>query len=378
MPDNPVAGKAGNLTRANHMLHFLSRRTDDYSVDFLSINDWGEWDELNKKKFADEHPNVKLTLFNRKGSKNNQIKGFFEYKLPNVLPKIIKGNSIDITNPILGNKVRNFINKGKYDIIIISYASWGSIIDGIDKSHKPYLICDTHDFITAQSRNKQNKIGRLFQTEIKILQQFDEIWTYSIEEEYIFEQFTNRKTVLIPVSFPVKFEPLKSSFKYDIIFVGSLNPHNIKGLNWFLNEVLPLLNGVKVHIIGKICTVIGDYLNVVKHGMVDDLHEFYTNAKIAICPMLSGTGVKIKVLEALSYGLPVVTNRRGIDGLINKKNNGCLVSADADEFAENINKLTNDQQFYQQMKTTAEHYFIENHSPEAEEKVLNLIFQIKR
>ena len=84
--------------------------------------------------------------------------------------------------------------------------------------------------------------------------------------------------------------------------------------------------------------------------MVQDLEEFYTNARVAICPMLSGTGIKIKVLEALSYGLPVVTNRRGIDGLINKKNNGCIVCQDPKDFADNINQLIKDDVFYQNMK----------------------------
>jgi len=60
--------------------------------------------------------------------------------------------------------------------------------------------------------------------------------------------------------------------------------------------------------------------------MVANLVEFYQNVSIVICPMFSGTGVKIKVLEALSYGIPVVTNQRGVDGLLNKSANGCLVT----------------------------------------------------
>ncbi len=121
-----------------------------------------------------------------------------------------------------------------------------------------------------------------------------------------------------------------------------------------------MLKNVKVHIIGKIGkTIAEDFPNVIKYGIVDDLQEFYSHARIAICPMMSGTGVKIKVLEALSYGLPVVTNRRGVDGLINKKNNGCLVSQDPKEFSEFIHQLMNDDVFYEKVKQQGICYFRE-------------------
>ena len=111
--------------------------------------------------------------------------------------------------------------------------------------------------------------------------------------------------------------------------------------------------------------------------MVDDIEDFYQNAKIAICPMLSGTGIKIKVLEALSHSLPVVTNRRGVDGLLNKTLNGCIVENTGKDFAEAILKLLHDKSFYIEKKKEAEKYFLENHSFEKEKKVLDNIFLTK-
>ena len=145
MPDNPSSGKAGNLTRCTQMLNYLESLSDMYEVDFLSIGDWGDWDEENKAKFLKKHPNVKLHLINRKGSKTNKIKQFFEYKLLNLFPKLIKGTSVDITNPMLNKKVSNFIDKGNYDKVIISYASWAKVVSNIKT--KPYLNVDTQDFI---------------------------------------------------------------------------------------------------------------------------------------------------------------------------------------------------------------------------------------
>lgn len=114
-----------------------------------------------------------------------------------------------------------------------------------------------------------------------------------------------------------------------------------------------------------------------KNSFVEDLNSVYQQSKIAICPMLSGTGVKIKVIEALSFGLPVVCNERGVDGLLNKTNNGCLVSNDPDEFANYIKKLLTDEDFYTKISTEATSFFNSYHSLDANYKLLDTVFSLK-
>ncbi|WP_228452123.1 glycosyltransferase [Chryseobacterium sp. c4a] len=365
MPDNPMSGKAGNTTRLNYMLSYFNENKD-LDVTFVSLRDWGMWKKEEETLFHEKFPNIQLYLLDKK-YKKHFLKYLFLYKIP----YLFKKNSIDTTSYILRKEFSDIVKKSAFEVVLISYATWGKLINEVPSS--AYKIIDTHDFITAQSRHKRT-IGKLFQDEISILKQYDNIWTYSVEEEYIFDQFTDKKVTLMPVSFPENMSE-RSDFKYDILYVASDNPHNIKGIHWFLKEVLPLLNNVKIHIIGKIGKAIAeDYPNVIKYGMVDDLQEFYNHAKIAICPMLSGTGVKIKVLEALSYGLPVVTNRRGVDGLINKKDNGCLVSQDPVEFSKAIHQLMNDDAFYEKIKMQGICYFKENHNSKIEKEILDSIF----
>lgn len=373
VPDCPVAGAAGNITRFKKMLYYFDQ-LENYEVDFVSLSDWGEWNSITIQKFKEEYPNINLILIARKISQEKIIKLWLLYKIPNAIPKLMRGTSIDISNPFLNRKFSKILNAKKYDKVIISYASWGSLVDDI--KYKSHLIVDTHDFITGQMRKKKNKIGDFFQDEIRILNKFDEIWTYSTEEEYIFGQFTDKKVRLIPVSFPhrISDEP-KSEYLYDVVFVGSCNPHNIMGINWFYENVMPYLENVKVHIIGRVCKDAPNHPNFIKHGMVDSLEHFYQNTKIAICPMHSGTGIKIKVLEALSYSLPVVTNRRGVDGLLNKTDNGCIVSEDGENFAEEIKKLLANHQYLFEKKKEASAYFLKNHTEEKERQVLDKIFK---
>lgn len=366
MPDCPTEGKAGNITRCIQTLELLNNSGNE--IDFLSISDWGTWTPDSTQKFYDLYPNINLLLTNRKIDINKSpVKSFLFYKIPNFIPKFLRGTTIDISNPFLNRKVTKILNVKRYDVIIISYASWSSLIDKL--GYKSYLILDSHDFITAQSKNKINKIGKLFQSEVEALRKFDEIWTFSVEEKYIFEQFTEGKVIHIPVSFPQKpLKPLKQDYKYDIIYVASNNPHNINSINWFLEKVLPLLKlDIKIHIIGKVGKEINkEYPNIIIHGIVDELQEFYDNSRIAICPMLSGTGVKIKVLESLSNGLPVITNTRGVDGLSQKKENGCMVTDDCEEFAKHIESLLKNDELYEKLRNQAYNFILNNHNIERE------------
>lgn len=358
MPDCPTEGKAGNITRCQQMLSYLNA-AENCEVDFVSLSDWGIWSKENIEKFHANYPNINLILTQRKISQP-LWKKILCYKLRNVIPKLLKGTSVDITNPYLRKNFSRILNAKTYDRIIISYVSWGKLIETI--TYKSYLILDTHDFITAQNRNKTKKIGRYFQTEMNIINLFNEIWTFSPEEKYIFEQFSDKKVVHLPIAFPQQpIQPLNNT-RYDIIFIGSNNPHNIKGIHWFLEKVLPLLNDYHIHIIGKVCeTIDADYPNTTKHGMVEDLEEFYSNAKLSICPMLSGTGVKIKVLESLSHNIPVVTNPRGVDGLSNKTENGCVVTHTPMEFAQAINRIMTDDNLYENLRKEAYNFFNKNH-----------------
>lgn len=367
MPDNPMVGQAGNITRLKQMLHYLNE-SHAVEAEFVSLIDWGFWKEEHLEAFKIKYPNIALHLLEKKHKKN-----FFKYFVLYKIPYFFKSNSIDLSSYILRKEFQKILDSKKYDKILVSYAAWGKIIG--EKNESAYMIIDTHDFLTAQSSTKKD-IGKSFRDEIEILNNFDEVWTYSVEEEYIFGQFTRReiKTTLIPVSFPINISKEALHQKYDVIYVASDNLHNIAGIKWFLKEVLPLLKDIKIHIIGKIGTVIGDYENVIKYGMVDDLKDFYQHSKIAICPMLSGTGIKIKVVEALSYGIPVVTNRRGVDGLVNKKDNGCLVTDDPKVFAEQMMRLLNDEAFYLETREKAVSYFKENHDPKLEIEILNRTF----
>ncbi|WP_270088357.1 glycosyltransferase [Sphingobacterium sp. SYP-B4668] len=373
MAENPFSSEAGNLTRCRQLLQYFEARREMMDVDFISsIN----WDEDGKTKFELHYPSLGLMIVPFKMEKGNIIRYFLTDKLPKEINKILNTSDIDRVSPYFKKTLKRIISEQRYDIVIISYAEYGNVIDSdIDA----YKILDTHDFTTLQLMAKEQgdetiKMGDRFESEMNILKKFDEIWTYSIEEQFIFEQFAKKKVSLLPISFNTNTTDIaKKDRAYDILYVASANFHNVRSMEWFQEYVQPLVSKYKIGVVGKIGSMIKDAENIIKLGLVEDLDQVYRDTKICICPMLSGTGVKIKVLEALSFGLPVVTNRRGVDGLINKGQNGCLVAQDHIEFADYIVRLLEDDLFYQELSDQAMMYFKNNHNREHEFEVLDRI-----
>lgn len=123
---------------------------------------------------------------------------------------------------------------------------------------------------------------------------------------------------------------------------------NVKGIYWFLQEVLPQvkLHHPKLQIIlaGTICEVEG-LDHCIKLGKVTHLKEVYDRAHIVINSIPYGTGLKIKTIEALGYAKPLVTTSVGAEGLEKGINRAFLVADNPGEFAQAIIRILDDPTF---------------------------------
>lgn len=74
-------------------------------------------------------------------------------------------------------------------------------------------------------------------------------------------------------------------------------------------------------------------------GFVDDISDLLSNSLCLVAPLLLGAGIKIKILEAMSAGLPVLTNEIGIEGIPAIDGEEFLFCKNPDDYLDNINKL---------------------------------------
>ncbi len=353
-PENPASLNQGNNARAFALLQYF--KSKGYKIDYVGI-------ESRTFSYEDLEPLKKADLI-EKGfllRRDKRISKILAYLFTYIIPNKLKGKIRDFDRTRFGHKEQflKILKDNKYDYIIISYAYWTELIRKNKFIKNAKLILDTHDFLTSQFQNqKRFNLGKYFTKEIEILNLFQKIWVISSDENYVFSQFVSSEVITIPHALKANFQLSSKNKKYDLIYVASSNEHNVKSAKWFFEEVYPKLNStLSICVVGKINDYISDFPNVTKMHFVEDLNQIYNESKVAICPMLSGTGLKIKVVEALSFGLPVVCNLRGIDGLKNKSNNGCLVTEDATTFSKYIELLLTDNILYQSQQALSKDFF---------------------
>ncbi len=370
-PENPTTSNQGNNARAFALLQYFKNR--NHKIDYIGIasKSFSEVD-LEAIKNANLIENGFLLKRDKRISKT------FSYLFTYAIPNKLKGRIRDFDRTRFGhkNQFSKILKDNQYDYIIISYAYWAELIRENKHLKEAKLIIDTHDFLTSQFQNqKRFNLGKYFNKEVELLNLFQKIWVISSDENYVFSQFVSSDVITIPHALEVKFQ-LNSTKKYDLVYVASSNEHNVKSAKWFFEEVYPKLNTtLSICVVGKINEYIPELPNVTKIHFLEDLNQVYSESRVAICPMLSGTGLKIKVVEALSYGLPVVCNPRGIDGLINKTNNGCLVTVDASIFSKYIEQLLTDNNFYEQQQALAKNFFANYLSKEVVYSELDNVFK---
>lgn len=131
--------------------------------------------------------------------------------------------------------------------------------------------------------------------------------------------------------------PVTDFSSSDAIFVGSDNQANLAAVQYFTQSVLPLIRErlpqFNLLLVGSICRRVPDVEGVVKLGMVDDLSAAYSRAPMSVNPMLTGTGINIKLLEALAAGVPAISTQTGARGLGESYSNGVFVVPDGDPSA---------------------------------------------
>ena len=128
-----------------------------------------------------------------------------------------------------------------------------------------------------------------------------------------------------------------------ILFVGSSNPYNVQGLEWFLDRVFPRIRMKMPNVELAIAGAIGHERNwptgTSVLGTQESLDATYANATLVINPVLFGTGLPVKTIEALSRGKPVVATPAGIRGLEADFHGALLLADTPDAFVEQVLEL---------------------------------------
>jgi glycosyltransferase involved in cell wall biosynthesis len=110
-------------------------------------------------------------------------------------------------------------------------------------------------------------------------------------------------------------------------------------------------------------------------GFVDDVRPYLDQAVIGICPIRYGSGTRIKLMTYMAAGLPVVSTRKGAEGVDYVDGNDIVLADNADDFAEAISKMLNNQAFRDEIARNGREFVLKNYDWNVIGKELVHIYQ---
>lgn len=294
---------------------------------------------------------------------------------------------------LLHEKIKYQLKKHTYTYVILDSLYVCPYIDTIRENSNARIIVRTHNvehLIWKQMAANQKGTWRkwymnrlaedLRRYEITALNKADIIFTITQDDADKFIKLGIRKTVhTIPVAVSVPDETADHS-KRSICFLGAMNwGPNLEGVKILRSSIHTKLKALypdlEFHLAGSFME---DQFpsapdeNFINHGFVEDSNSFLRNHGILVLPLLSGSGVKIKVLEAMAQGTPIVTTSVGAMGIDGKD---VLYVADKEDLMiEKITELINSEEKRRQLGTSARQAIISNYSTGViAQKISNLL-----
>ncbi len=152
-----------------------------------------------------------------------------------------------------------------------------------------------------------------------------------------------------------------------LVYSGSFRFYaNYEAMQWFVQSVYPkVLKSVPdVHLL-----ITGDHAglplpssaNITLTGYVEDIKPVIAASAVSLAPLLSGGGTRLKVLEAMALGTPVVATTKGAEGLRAIPNEHFLVADSVDDFANSVITLLRNPDLHNKISTNGKLFVKENH-----------------
>lgn len=211
--------------------------------------------------------------------------------------------------------------------------------------------------------------------ELDDLNEFDHIVTLTQQDkDTLLQEGITKPISVSPAAVNTQSCPYKS-WNHKLSFVGSfLHQPNQEGIDWYMKEVIPLMRNIPpLDIIGKGWPDKYKTPHVTTIGYIEDLSKAIHGSTM-IVPILSGSGMRMKILEAAAMSMPIVTTSIGVEGLKFKHRESCLVADTPHDFALAIEQLTDDAQLCQTLGEQANSVFLKNYSKEVLAEVRNKIY----
>ncbi len=274
-------------------------------------------------------------------------------------------------------KIENTLKKEKYDIIYSSRPMANYILDaGIPKVIQPFdAVHEWHRQVCLATRGAKKLVYRMTYILTKVYERqlytkFDACLVVTQNDKKLLNLLCPEiNCIVLPNGVDTEyFRPMNLQEEYpSLVFVSNMSGHpTIDNVLYFYNNIYPTIRKeipeIKVYLVGRdpakeIVALKSDQIIVT--GYVDDVRPYLAKSSIFIAPMILGTGIKNKVLEAMAMGKPVVTTSVAIQGIDAVQGRDVFTTDNPHEFAEYVVELLNNKRLREKLGRNARR-FIEN------------------
>jgi glycosyltransferase involved in cell wall biosynthesis len=219
--------------------------------------------------------------------------------------------------------------------------------------------------------------------EIAVYRKADRVWVVTADDKKAIESLIRGIPIDVMPNVHEKIDDKKIYGKTkDLLFVGNFNHRpNIDAVLFFCKEAFPSileeLKDVQLFVVGNNPPDQIEALaskHIVVTGYVPDLIPYLRNARISVNPLRYGAGMKGKIGEALSWGLPVVTTSIGAEGMGLVDGHDALIADTPENFAAQVVRLYRDEALWNQLSSNGKETVESQWSPEAIQKRLTSVF----
>lgn len=186
--------------------------------------------------------------------------------------------------------------------------------DSFADRHKPYVAKGLYDYFYSLRSEDEARGFRRADAILAIQQEEADTFARQLGDDP-----DNPEIAVVNHFLDLSAAPVSNHSPCRALFLASRNPANTISAQNFVTHVLPLvlekLPEFRLVLAGMICEVVDDHPAVIKLGRVDQLSDAFEQAPLLVNPMLVGTGINIKILDAMAAGVPVVSTDMGARGL---------------------------------------------------------------
>jgi len=238
-------------------------------------------------------------------------------------------------------KLETILAQEQFDVVIVESVFVGKYIETIRKHSQARILLRVHNIehliwkrLAQQTKNQLKKWAyhylstSLKRFEFSLFKKIDGyIPITEVDHQFFKKRFPTLSSKMIPFSINLSAYPIRNhqidEKRISFFHMGSMNWHpNVEGISWFLENVWEKVAAqypqIRLALAGKGNQALFGHKkmkNVQVFDFVENAQQFMNEHDVMIAPLFSGSGMRIKIMEGMALGKPVITTTIGAEGI---------------------------------------------------------------